>query len=145
MSKERNGKKRSYNSLKRAKRKCVYRSHFEDEVISKLKKKANKEGITWEYESIKIDFNIPSTYLPDIIFPNGMIVEIKGLFTAQDRRKHLLIKEQHPEYDIRFVFQNPNNKIHRRSQTTYADWCEKHGFKWAKKEIPQHWLKEVAK
>lgn len=136
---------RNYNSLKRTKKKSVYRSKFEDEVINKLKKNAKKLNINWEYEPFDIEFVIPSKYLPDIVFANGMIVEIKGLFTASDRRKHLLIKEQHPELDIRFVFQNPNNKIHKKSNTTYAEWCERHGFKWAKKEIPLHWLKEVVK
>lgn len=136
---------RNYNSLKRTKKKSVYRSKFEDEVINKLKKNAKKLNISWEYEPFDIEFVIPSKYLPDIVFANGMIVEIKGLFTASDRRKHLLIKEQHPELDIRFVFQNPNNKIHKKSNTTYAEWCERHGFKWAKKEIPLHWLKEVIK
>lgn len=136
---------RNYNSLKRTKKKSVYRSKFEDEVINKLKKNAKKLNISWEYEPFDIEFVIPSKYLPDIVFANGMIVEIKGLFTASDRRKHLLIKEQHPELDIRFVFQNPNLKIHKKSNTTYAEWCERHGFKWAKKEIPLHWLKEVIK
>lgn len=47
--------------------------------------------------------------------------------------------------DIRFVFQNPKNKLYKRSKTTYADWCDKHGFKWATKVIPSSWFKERKK
>ena len=32
-----------------------------------------------------------------------------------DRKKHLLIKEQHPELDIRFVFSRAGNKLSSKS------------------------------
>ncbi|MBZ5882545.1 endonuclease I, partial [Escherichia coli] len=60
----------------------------------------------------------------------------------EDRQKHLLINAQHPELDIRFVFSNPKARISKTSQTTYADWCERHGFKYAAKVIPQEWIDE---
>ena len=41
---------------------------------------------------------------------NGIIIETKGRFTAADRRKHLLVRKQHPHLDIRFVFENSNAK-----------------------------------
>ena len=55
--------------------------------------------------------------------------------------KHLEIKKQHPELDIRFVFSNSRNKIEKRSKTTYGMWAEKHGFMYADKRIPDEWLK----
>lgn len=143
MKKNSNNKHRNQNYLKRTKHKSVYRSKFEDDVITKLKSVINKYKIKFEYEPMKIEYNTPSIYVPDIVLENKIIVEIKGFFTASDRRKHLLIKQQHPELDIRFVFQKPDNKIYKGSNITYADWCEKHGFKWAKQEIPLHWLKEI--
>lgn len=83
------------------------------------------------------------TYLPDfVLLHNNIIIETKGRFTAPDRRKHLNIQKQSPELDLRFVFSNPNNKITKGSSTTYADWCYKHGFKYAKKEIPMEWIEE---
>lgn len=82
------------------------------------------------------------TYTPDFVLANGIIVETKGRFITSDRQKHLMIKEQHPDLDIRFVFSNPNSKLYKGSKTTYADWCDKHGFKWAKEEIPLEWIKE---
>ena len=82
------------------------------------------------------------SYTPDIILPNGIILEVKGRLVKADRDKHLLIKEQHPNLDIRFVFQCANNKIRKGSKTTYAQWCEKNDIKWCEKIVPDSWLKE---
>jgi hypothetical protein len=76
---------------------------------------------------------------------NGIFVETKGRFTASDRAKHILVKEQHPNLDIRFVFTNPNQRISKRSKTTYADWCDKNGFKYAHALVPVEWIKEKPK
>ena len=70
-----------------------------------------------------------------------LFVETKGFFNVADRVKHLLIKEQHPDVDIRFVFMNPFTKINRKSSTTYASWCEEHGFQFAEERIPKEWIK----
>jgi hypothetical protein len=97
--------------------------------------------VPYEYESIKIKYQRkPSTYTPDIILRNGVIVEVKGYFDSEDRSKHLLIKAQHPELDIRFVFQNSSKKILKTSSTTYGDWCDKHGFIYSEGTIPRSWL-----
>jgi len=116
-----------------------FRSGLEYEVARQLE----DEGIAYEYEQTKIKYQRkPSSYLTDFILPNGIIIETKGRFKSEDRAKHLLIKEQHPELDIRFVFSNSSNKLNKKSKTTYADWCEKHGFKWADKQIPKDWIDE---
>ncbi|CAB4143521.1 endonuclease I [uncultured Caudovirales phage] len=116
-----------------------YRSGLEEVVDSTLKQR----NIDGEYEKHKIKYTIPATdhtYTPDFRLPNGIFVETKGRFVVEDRKKHVLIKKQHPELDIRFVFQNSKNKIRKGSPTTYADWCIKHGFIYADKTIPQEWL-----
>ena len=116
-----------------------YRSGLEEVVDSTLKQR----NIDGEYEKHKIKYTIPATdhtYTPDFRLPNGIFVETKGRFVVEDRKKHVLIKKQHPELDIRFVFQNSKNKIRKGSPTTYADWCVKHGFIYADKTIPQEWL-----
>lgn len=116
-----------------------YRSGLE-EVVDNTLKQRNIDG---EYEKHKIKYTIPATdhtYTPDFRLPNGIFVETKGRFVIEDRKKHTLIKKQHPELDIRFVFQNSKNKIRKGSPTTYADWCIKHGFLYADKTIPQEWL-----
>ena len=61
---------------------------------------------------------------------------------VKDRQKHLLIKVQHPELDIRFLFQRSKSRISKTSKTTYADWCEKHGFLYCDLHIPKEWLME---
>lgn len=71
----------------------------------------------------------------------SIIIETKGRFVTADRQKHLLIKEQHPNLDIRFLFQNSKARISKSSKTTYADWCRKHGFQFADKVVPEEWLK----
>jgi hypothetical protein len=97
-----------------------------------------------EYETTKIKYVIPEslhTYTVDFVLPNGIMVETKGRFVAEDRKKHLLIQKQHPELDIRFVFQNSKVKINKGSKTSYADWCNKNGFTFVDKEVPEEWFK----
>ena len=119
-----------------------YRSGLEDKVATQLK----ESGITFEYEKKRVKYIVPQsshTYTPDFVFPNrGLIVETKGLFSLADRKKHLLIKEQHPELDIRFVFSNSKTKIRKGSPTSYGDWATQNGFKFADKLIPKEWLNE---
>jgi hypothetical protein len=53
-----------------------------------------------------------------------------------------LVKEQHPNLDIRIVFSRSSSKINKGSKTTYANWCTKYGFPFADKLIPNKWLGE---
>ena len=112
-----------------------YRSGFE----SKLANQLQRSGVDFEYETLKIEYRKVSTYTPDFILPNGIIVETKGRFTTADRKKHLLIQKQHPKLDIRFVFQNSRAKLYKGAKSTYAQWCDKHGFMYADKSIPEEW------
>lgn len=105
-------------------------------------------GVNFQYETVKIKYQIPtrfSTYTPDFILPNGILIETKGDFLAADRKKHLLVKEQHPELDIRFVFGNARRRLSPSSKTTYAGWCQQYGFKWAHGSIPLEWIREPCK
>jgi hypothetical protein len=98
-----------------------------------------------EYEQYDLTYEKPATthrYTPDFILPNGIIVETKGRFLTADRQKHILIKQQYPQLDLRFVFSNPNTRISKTSKTTYAIWCQSHGFQYAAKVIPQEWTDE---
>lgn len=103
-------------------------------------------GVPASYETTKLKFKRPppkdASYLADFQCP-GFIIEFKGYFESADRTKHLLIKEQHPDVDIRFVFQCAKNTITKTSKTTYGQWAEKHGFKWADKDIPAEWIAEA--
>jgi hypothetical protein len=117
----------------------TFRSGLERAIAESLERR----GVPYSYESLKITYLKPAReakYTPDFILPNGVIVEGKGRFLTEDRQKHLLIKDQHPEKDIRFVFSNAHQRISKTSKTTYAKWCESKGFLWADKRIPEEWL-----
>ena len=115
-----------------------YRSGLEDVISEDLKKR----GVDFGYETVKIKWQLieSKTYTPDFILPNGIIIESKGRFVPDDRKKHLKVREQSPKLDIRFVFSNSRNKIRKGSKTTYAMWCEKNNFLYADKRIPDEWI-----
>ena len=123
-----------------------YRSGLERNVARQL----NLAGCRWEFESEKIDYLKPAKnakYSPDFIIhtkSGGKIyIESKGRFLTADRQKHLLIRDQKPELDIRFVFQRAQQKISKTSTTTYAKWATDKGFLWADNStIPKEWLEE---
>lgn len=117
----------------------AYRSGLEKQIQQQLQ----DARIASEYEPGRIEYQCaPSHYTPDFVLPNGIIIETKGYFLPADRTKHLLIKKQYPNLDLRFVFQNPNAKLNKSSKTTYAAWCMKNEFLFAAKRIPVEWLTE---
>jgi hypothetical protein len=122
-----------------------FRSGLEDETADALK----AQGIPFEYEKMKIEYVKPARkakYTPDFkLLSNGIIVETKGRFVTEDRQKHILVKDQHPTLDIRFVFSNSRTRISKQSKTTYGMWCETHGFLYSDKTIPAAWLHEAPK
>ena len=121
-----------------------YRSGLE-ETISKV---LEEQGIEVLYETDKVYYRIPernSKYTPDFKLPKSdgfWYLETKGMWVVADRAKHILIKKQHPDIDIRFLFSNARSKLYKGSKTTYADYCEKHGFRYAHKHLPQDWIDE---
>jgi len=111
-----------------------------------VQEQLKERGIDFSYEEVTLSYKKPESthkYTPDFILTrSGIIIETKGRFLRADRQKHELVKKSHPDLDIRFVFTNPKAKISPTSKTTYAMWCDKHGFKWAAKLIPEEWLNE---
>ena len=122
-----------------------FRSGLEDKIADNL----TSLGIPFEYEKLVIGYTQPAKerkYTPDfVLLNNSIIIESKGRFITADRQKHLMIKEQYPDLDIRFVFSNSKAKLSKLSQTTYGMWCDKHGFKYSDKDIPKAWLTEKGK
>ena len=115
-----------------------YRSGLEDDIAKDLKDR----GVEFEYEKLKVRWQLleNKTYTPDFKLPNGIIIESKGRFVQAVRKKHLIIQDQHPFLDIRFVFSNSKAKLYKGAKSTYGDWCNKHGFLYADKRIPDEWL-----
>lgn len=120
-----------------------YRSGLEQDTAKFLKER----GVKFTYEQFKIKWVDPKTktYTPDFVLENGIIIETKGRFISPDRAKHLAVRDQYPDLDIRFVFTNSRTKLYKGSKTTYAMWCDKYGFKYADRVIPNAWLKEPKK
>ena len=126
-----------------AARKYGYRSGLEHSVSLYLK----EHKVKFDYECIKIEWEDLAyrTYTPDFVLSNGIIIETKGQFTAADRRKHIAIKRQHPNLDIRFVFENSRRKLSKGAKSSYGEWCIKYGFQYYDRIIPEDWLKEKGK
>ena len=130
-----------------------YRSKFEDKFASELK----QHGVVFEYEAVSLNYlkTIQSgfckkcetktvfqrcSYTPDFFLPvQNIFIETKGRWTGEDRKKHLAVREANPTVDIRLVFMS-NNKIHKKSDTRYGDWADKHGFLWSVRSMPDAWL-----
>ena len=126
--------------MKRKKYKHKYKSNSEAITADLLQ----SAGISFEYESLKLDYEWreDKSYTPDFVLSNDVILEVKGRFLIEDRKKHLFIKSTYPDLDIRFVFYNPHRTLYKGGKMTYADWCNKHGYKFCKLDegIPKEWL-----
>lgn len=126
-----------------------FRSGLEERIAQELL----EAGVAFTYEDQVIEYLKPAKiarYTPDFVISEEhtstgkpIVIEGKGRFLTADRQKHLLVKKQHPEQDIRFVFSRSKERISKKSKTTYADWCEKHGFLYADESIPKSWLKDI--
>jgi hypothetical protein len=121
-------------------RKLGFRSGFEVRIAKQL----DTLQVSYDYEKLKVGYTKPSKstlYTPDFVLKNNnIILEVKGLFNSKDRQKHLLVKEQHPELDIRFIFSNSKSKLNKTSKTTYGMWCERYGFLYADNTVPKEWI-----
>lgn len=118
-----------------------YRSGLEDSVAQQL----DSLGLEVHYEPCRFKWEPIQKvrrYTPDFILPNGIVIETKGRFISADRQKHRALQQLYPSMDLRFVFSNPRSRLSKTSRTTYADWCDKYGFQWAGKTVPDSWVNE---
>ena len=130
--------KKTMPKPKRQHLKAKYRSGLEKQtalVLSECQKKVRYELLKIEWEDLRY-----RTYTPDFQLDNGIFIETKGIFDSEDRRKHVEVRRQHPELDIRFVFSNAKAKLYKGAKSRYCDWCEKNDFLYSHRLIPQGWL-----
>lgn len=104
----------------------------------------------YEYETTIIPYTIPQSshkYTVDWTIPNGVLIETKGyLSDHQERHKYVLLKQQYPSLDLRFVFDNPN-KLCGGTKYTHAKWADKYNFLWCgirDEETIKKWINESA-
>lgn len=100
---------------------------------------------TVQYETNKLEYIVPASkhkYLTDFKLAENSYIEVKGRLTASDRKKYILVRDQHPEIILRFFFDKSDNKLYKGSPTTYSAWCEANNFEWTdlKKGLPKEWL-----
>ena len=118
-----------------------YRSGLEEKVAASLRAR----GAAFTYEQHVIRYDVPSRqarYTPDTVLANGIVVETKGRWVAEDRKKLKLVREQHPLLDLRIVFSRSSTRISKTSATTYAKIAATLGIPYADGDIPQAWLDE---
>lgn len=117
----------------------VFRSKSEARIAPPL----IEAGAT--YESVRFSFPAkPKTYLPDFVLPNGIVIEVKGWFRGADRAKMKAVQAAHPALDIRMVLDTPHQWTTKAKTETNAGWCDRNGFPWAGKNVPESWIQEPA-
>ena len=115
-----------------------FKSKLEEKVWAVLK----KEFPTVKYEPQRFKFIQPEverTYIPD--FKTGrsnIFIEAKGKLDLETRKKMVWFRDSNPTVRIIFLFMNPDNKITKRSKTTYAMWATDNGFEWL--DFRKDWL-----
>lgn len=117
-----------------------FRSGFEKTLAQQLV----DAGVPFEFEADVILYVEPAKtrkYIPDFKLHNGIIVEAKGIWDLDDRKKIIMVREQNPKLDIRMLFQR-DHPINRGAKTRYSTWCEKRDIPYAVGKIPDSWLKE---
>lgn len=125
------------------------RPKFKSEFEKKAFKALQKYGKV-TYEGERLGYVVNRNYLPDFVVEfqrpeapdttSRIYIETKGYFSPADRAKMLAVKKAHPEKDIRLIFL-ANNKLHKGTETRYADWAEKNGFPFAIFSIPKEWFR----
>ncbi len=99
-------------------------------------------GVKYKYEDTEVPYILECNYNPDFhLLKNNIFIETKGRLLPEERRKHLAVKAQNPDVDIRFIFQYAHRNM-PKSKTTHAAWAERNGFKWSDGELPPEWLNE---
>ena len=115
----------------------MFKSGLEEKVSDLL----CELGVDYEYEGLSLPYTIKHLYTPDFVLPNGIVLETKGYWKPEDRRKIRQVVTENPHIDLLMVFQDPYKKISKKSKTTYAKWCTRYNIKWcAYHAIPVDWL-----
>jgi hypothetical protein len=130
-----------------------FRSAFEYNVATQLK----EAKIAFEYEprDKKMQYHITLSgtcvecgcekiiqrheYLPDFLLKNNVILETKGIWSAEDRRKMLAVIRENSDLKIVMMFQAPFKKLSKK--VTYADYCDKNGIVWTHEK--ENWIQKI--
>lgn len=115
-----------------------FKSGFERTVDLQLR----SSGVAYVYEDTKVPYILECNYNPDFrLLNSGILIETKGRLMPDERRKHLAVRAQNPELDIRFCFMEAHKKM-PGTKSTHAQWATRNGFLWCDGSIPKEWLDE---
>ncbi len=117
-----------------------YRSKFEKETAPLI-----GAYVPLQYEADVIEYTVPERigrYTPDFKIADKTYIELKGKWVVEDRKKHLLLKQQlEPQgYKFYLVFMNANQRLNKKSKTTYGEWATKNGLEWSHKVPKKEWF-----
>lgn len=134
------------------KRKSTKRSGFEDAVFLATPKL--RETM---YESRRLPLCLPTNYLPDVILPNSLIVELKGRHPRMGPGMTKLaqvaklvsrtkgVDSSRPNWANNFIgvaiLTDKDFKMPGAKKLTVSGWAKKHGILWASgDQIPDAWF-----
>jgi hypothetical protein len=118
-----------------SKRNGIYRSGVEKAVGEALA----LQGLPALYEAVKLHYTQARRYTPDFTIGDSHI-EVKGWWPSSDRAKLLAVIHSNPTTRILVALENPHMTLNKKSKTTYAQWCIKHGIEWSPIPIPSDLL-----
>lgn len=131
---------RTWQVCNKVRKDTGYRSGLEVSVAQNLK----NADVEFDYEEINLLYTETRVYIPDFILPKqAIVIEAKGLFDSADRSKLINVKKAYPNLDIRLIFNNAGARLSKGSKTTYGGWCDKQGFPYCSKTIPDDWLRHI--
>lgn len=110
------------------------RNDFERNVAKQLKKRKKE----FSYESRTIPYVLSRKYVPDfvVVLSNRILyIECKGYLRVEDKSKLKAVTTQHPEMDLRILFDS------ERNYNKNAKWCEKNKIPCSWGGIPKEWLR----
>lgn len=123
-------------------KKVKVKSNLEAEVFRILNAHRKELDYKLEYEPEALEYTLTKRYVPDFVlsFKDGrkIYLESKGYLRPENKAQLLSVKEQHPDIDLRIIFQRDNR--FPRSKMRYSDWAKKHEIKFSVGEIPLEWF-----
>ena len=119
------------------------RGGFETQIAKLLSTQKKELKFDFLYESETFDINIKKKYTPDFVIElldgRKKVVECKGYFPDEDRKKTLAFINDYPDIDFLIVFQKAN-RLYSGSNIRYSDWCIKNNIPYSIGSIPDDWL-----
>jgi len=113
------------NKKKNKKNKCKSYGKYRSGLEKALAKQLPSE---FEYEPFRIPYVINKKYCPDFVF-GKFLIECKGFFRVGDTQKYKAIRDYLTDYELIFVWSDPNKKIRKGSKLTLGGWCDKENIK----------------